>query len=211
MSYETEEQQVEAMKEWWNENGKAVMLGVGLGIAVIAGWNFWQHRTEQAAIAASDLYSQSVEALRSGDTEEAQALAKTLSDSHGGSLYASYARMAAARAAIEGGDVAAAEEHLQWAADNADHEDVKVIAQIRLARVKAELGDPDAGLSALPTSAHEAFTGMVEEARGDLHLLAGDTAAARAAYEAAESAGGVSDPATLRIKLNDLAEASDAS
>lgn len=211
MSYETEEQQVEAMKEWWNENGKAVMFGVGLGVAVIAGWNFWQHRTEQAAIAASDLYSQSVDALRSGDTEQAQALALSLSESHGGSLYASYARMAAARAAIEAGDVAAAEEHLQWAVENADHEDVKVIAQIRLARVKAELGDPAAGLSALPGSAHEAFTGMVEEARGDLHLLAGDMAAARAAYEAAETAGGVSDPATLRIKLNDLAEATDAS
>ncbi len=211
MSYETEEQQVEALKAWWDENGRAVLLGVGLGILIIAAYNFWQHRKEQAAVEASDLYSQSMDALRAGDTDKAQALAKELSDEHGGALYASYARMAAARAAIEAGDIQAAADHLSWTVKNTDHPDVKVIAQIRLARVHAELGDTDAGLKALPKGAHEAFTGMVEEVRGDLHALAGDLAAARSAYQAAQEAGGVANPQTLEIKLNDLAEPADAS
>jgi len=211
VSYETEEQQVEALKEWWDENGRAVLLGVGLGIFIIAAYNFWQSRKEANAVEASDLYSQSVDALREGDTGKAQELAEELSDEHGGTLYASYARMAAARAAIEGGDIEAAADHLKWAVNNTDQPDVKVIAQLRLARVNAELGDVEAALKTLPKSANDSFKGMLEEVRGDLQLLSGDTGAAREAYEAALEAGGVADPATLQIKLNDLAEAADAS
>lgn len=206
MSYETEEQQVEALKAWWNDNGRAVLLGVGLGIFVIAAYNFWQSRKEQSAVAASDLYSQSVDALRAGDTDKAQALATELSEEHSGVLYASYGRMAAARAAIEGGDIEAAEKHLDWAVKNTDQPDVKVIAQVRLARVRAELGDVEAGLKTLPTSVNEAFTGIVEEVRGDLLMLSGDTAAARSAYLTAQESGGVANPEALQIKLNDIAE-----
>lgn len=211
MSYETEEQQVEALKQWWDENGKAVILGVGLGVLIIAGYNYWQHRKATAAVEASDMYSESIEALRTGDTDNAQKIATELSDEHGGALYAVYARMGAARAAIEGGDVAAAADHLKWAVNNSDLPEVKTIAQIRLARVQAELGDVDAALKTLPGSPNEAFLGLVEETRGDLHVIAGDNAAARTAYQAAIDAGGVADLNALEIKLNDLSESSNAS
>jgi len=211
VSYETEEQQVEALKEWWAENGRAVLLGIGLGIAVIAGYTYWQHSREQSAVAASDGYSESIEALRSGDVAKAQALAQEVSEEHGGALYASYARLAAARAAVEDNDLAAAAEHLNWTVKNTDHPDVKLIAQIRLARVMGEQGEPAAGLAALPSTFDAAFKGIVEEARGDLHMLAGDAAAARSAYQAATEAGGTPNPTALSIKLNDLAETSDAS
>jgi len=177
VSYETEEQQVEALKEWWAENGRAVLLGIGLGIVVIGGYTWWQHSQEQAAVAASDKYSESIEALRSGDSATAQSLAKEVSEEHGGALYASYARMAAARAAVEDNDLAAAAEHLEWTVNSVD----------------------------------DAFVGIVEEARGDLHVLAGDAAAARTAYQAASDAGGSANPQALGIKLNELSEAADAS
>ncbi len=211
MSYETEEQQVEALKEWWDQNGRAVLLGVGLGVLIIAGYNYWQHRKATASIEASDLYSQSIDALRAGDTELAQSVAKELSDEHGGLLYATYARLGAARAAIEAGDIEAASAHLQWAVDNSDNPDVTTIARIRLARVQAELGDVDTALNTLPGSPNDAFKGMVEEVRGDLHVKAGDNAAARTAYEAAQAAGGVANPSALQIKLNDLAGPANAS
>ena len=211
MSYETEEQQVEAIKAWWDENGRAVMLGVGLGVFVIAAYGFWESRKEKAAVNASDLYSQSVDALRAGDTDKAQALATELSEKHSGALYASYGRMTAARAAVEAGDIEAAAEHLEWAVKHTDQPDVKVIAQVRLARIKAELGDVAAGFKALPKSVNEAFTGIVEEVRGDLHLLDGDPTAARNAYLAAQAAGGVADPDSLQMKINDIAEPANAS
>jgi predicted negative regulator of RcsB-dependent stress response len=38
--YDTEEEQVEALKRWWKENGQATLAGLVLGIIVILGWNY---------------------------------------------------------------------------------------------------------------------------------------------------------------------------
>jgi len=211
VSYETEEQQVEALKAWWAENGRAVILGIGLGIVIIGGYYFWEDRKEKAAMAASTLYNDSITALRAGDTDTAQAKAKEVSEEYGSALYASYARFSAARAAIEAGEMDAAAEHLQWVAKESDHAEVKLIAQIRLARVKGELGDAAGGLSTLPKSVPDSFVGIVEEVRGDLHVLAGDGSAARQAYEAARASGTATNSQMLDVKLNDLAEPADAS
>jgi len=94
VEYETEEQQVEALKEWWRENGKAVITGVVLGVAVIGGWTLWQKRGESQAIAASDGYSLAMEAVEAGDGAEAYSLADKLKDDQPNSLYASYANLA---------------------------------------------------------------------------------------------------------------------
>jgi predicted negative regulator of RcsB-dependent stress response len=36
--YTTEDQQVEALKRWWKENAKSILLGVALGLAAVFGW-----------------------------------------------------------------------------------------------------------------------------------------------------------------------------
>ena len=66
MEYETEEQQVEALKAWWAENGKSVMLGVGIGVAAIGGWQFWGKHKESQAREASDGYEQTIQSLADG-------------------------------------------------------------------------------------------------------------------------------------------------
>ncbi len=210
MQYETEEQQVEALKEWWRENGKAVIAGVVLGAAAIGGWGAFKAYQEKQAIAASDLFSQGIDAAVEGDAATANQLAKTIGEDHGGTLYASYTYLAAARAAVETGDLDSAASNLRWVVDNAEQDDVKLIASVRLARVLGVQGKAAEGLALLPSSYADSFKGLIEEARGDLHLAAGDTDAARSAYTAAQESGNASDAAGLLMKLNELATA-DAS
>lgn len=205
MEYETEEQQVEALKEWWAENGKAVVAGVVLGASVIGGWTFWQSYKEKQVVAASDTFSQTMAAADSSDADTALALAAELQDDNPGHLYSSYANLAAARVAVENDDLTEAARRLEWVVDNTPQGDVKLIAQVRLARVLGAGGDADAALSALPANFPESFTGLVEEARGDFLLLSGDSAGARGAYEAASASQYVSNREGLNMKLNDLA------
>ncbi|PAR85254.1 YfgM family protein, partial [Vibrio cholerae] len=40
--YDTEEQQVEAIKDWWKENGKAVIFGAVIGLGGLFGWRYYQ-------------------------------------------------------------------------------------------------------------------------------------------------------------------------
>lgn len=209
MEYETEEQQVEALKNWWSENGRAVIGGVVLGAAVIGGWTFWQDRAEKKIIAASDAFSRSLEALNQTDTDSALTLADQVKNDNPDHLYASYAAMAAARAAVESEDLGEAAKQLQWVVDNAPLDDIKLIARVRLARVKGADGDAEAGLAVLPSSFSDAFIGLVEEARGDLQVLAGDVDAARAAYQAASDSQYVANREGLTMKLNELAKPGD--
>jgi len=206
VEYETEEQQVEALKAWWNENGRAVITGVVLGGVVIGGWTLWQSRIESQAIAASDGFSQTIEAVNSSDTEVAAKLADELQDDQPDSLYSSYANLAAARADIENDDLSAAADRLEWVADNAPQSDVQLIAKVRLARVQGAMGDAAAGLSSLPSTFPEAFTGLVEEVRGDLLTIKGEPDAARTAYETAQESEYVPNREGLTMKLNELAK-----
>lgn len=205
MEYETEEQQVEALKEWWAENGRAVITGVVLGGAVIGGWKFWENRQESQAVAASDAFSRTLEAINASNTDEAIKLADELQDDQPNALYSAYSAMAAARAAVEQGDLADAASRLEWVTKNAPQDDVVLIAKVRLARVKGAAGDSSAGLASLPESFPEAFTGLVEEARGDLLIQSGDEDGARTAYEAAQASQFVANRDGLTMKLNELA------
>ena len=210
MEYETEEQQVEALKEWWRENGRAVITGVVLGGVVIGGWTFWQSRAESQAIAASDGFSKTIEAISASDTTQATELADELQDDQPDSLYSSYANFAAARADIDNNDLSSAADRLKWVSENAPQDDVRLIAKVRLARVQGALGDASAGLSSLPSTFPDSFKGLVEEARGDLRVHHGDADGARTAYEAASESEFIANPEGLTMKLNELAKA-DAS
>ncbi len=205
MQYETEEQQVEALKEWWAENGRAVIIGIVLGALLVGAWMWWKGSQEKKAVAASDNFSQTMEALQSGDSSKIAELASAAKDDHAGTLYSAYTSLAAARAAVEAGDLDEAAKQLQWAVDNAELDEVSMVARVRLARVKAAQGDAAAGLAVLPSSYADVFTHLIEEARGDLHVVAGDNAAARTAYQAAIDSGRAPDPGALQMKFNELA------
>jgi predicted negative regulator of RcsB-dependent stress response len=206
VEYETEEQQVEALKDWWTENGRAVITGVVLGATIIGGWTFWQSRVESQAVAASDGFSQTIAAINASDSDTAVKIADELQDDQPDSLYSSYANLAAARADIENDNLSGAADRLKWVANNAPQSDVQLIAKVRLARVQGALGDAAAGLASLPSSFPDAFAGLVEEARGDLLFIKGDSDAARTAYEAAQDSAFVANREGLTMKLNELAK-----
>ena len=204
MEFETEEQQVEALKSWWRENARAVIAGVAIGGGAILGWTLWQNHQEDQAVAASDAWTQTIEAADAGDAETVQRLADTLVDEYSGTLYAAYGQLAAARVAIESERLDDAATRLAWVADEASQDDVRLIARIRLARVDGARGEVQTGLERLPSDYPEAFTGLIEEARGDLLVLGDDPEAARAAYQAARDSGLAADPEALGMKLDAL-------
>jgi len=139
------------------------------------------------------------------ETEEQQVEAMKEKEEHTGTLYSAYSVMAAARSAIEQGDLETGATHLQWVVDNSELDEVGIIARVRLARVKAAQDDAAGGLSVLPENYSEVFTHLVEEVRGDLHVAAGDAEAAKIAYQAAIDTGKAPDSDALTMKINELA------
>ena len=59
--YQTEEQQVEAIKGFWKENGTAVIAGLVLGFAGFIGFNYYKDAQLANEVATSDEYQTIIE------------------------------------------------------------------------------------------------------------------------------------------------------
>ncbi len=202
-----EQEQVEALKRWWKENGTSVIAGIALGVAGIFGWNAWQNYQNTRSEQASDLYLQLVSALEQGRYELAEGLTKRLTQDFDRTTYADFARLLLAKAALDQGRPEAAKPWLDAILTNSRDEDLKHIARLRLASVLLALAKPDEGL-ALLTAAEVGdpgrFAGQYEEVKGDLYLALRQFKAAEAAYRKAVALG--RDHLYLKMKLNDSSQ-----
>ncbi len=206
MAYETDEQQVEALKEWWSENGRSIMFGAGLGLAVILGWQGYQRYLGSQAADASDLYGA---VAASTELSAQQSNFEALKSDYDSTPYAGLAGLVVAKSQLEAADYAAAETTLNWVSENAAESDIQAIAALRRARVLLQLERPEDALAALPAVAAPGFVSLQADIRGNILLAQGKRAEARAAFEEAlEAAGPVADRQLLQIKIDDLAEGS---
>ena len=113
--YQTEEEQIEAIKKWWQENGKAIVFGVVVGLSTIFGWRSWQTHVAQQAEAASGLYQQLLISVRDDKSDEAKTAAQKIIKDYDDTTYAVLARLMLAKFAIADKELDTAEEHLRTA------------------------------------------------------------------------------------------------
>ncbi len=178
-----DEADLEALKRWWDENGKGLVAAVVVAVLGTVGWQQYQGFSASKAEAASDVYASMLAIqLEGGDTEPLQALAAQLKDEYGGSSYARFGAMLEARIAVEAGDLAAAESALRWSLSAGDtRSDIGQLIQLRLARVVAAQGKEPEALAILAQGS-EAYPVAFAQAEGDIHLAAGRTDEALTAY-----------------------------
>lgn len=215
-SYRTEEEQVEALKRWWKENGQSTIVGVVLALGLGFGWQAWQRNEQVSAENASTIYQQMLQALATEDESGAdagRALALQLKDEYRGTTYAQFASLHLARLAVIEGQELEAENELRWVLSMADAgSEVHQVAQLRLARVLAAQGKADDALGLLQ-NAQTDFVASYAMARGDILLDDGREDDALAAYESAVAAldPGAPVPQTLQDKLQYLTARRDGS
>ncbi len=202
-TYQTEEEQVEAIKSWWKENGKSVIGGIVLGFAIIGGWQGWQGYQRNQGEAASAYFDAMRQAARSDQQGKAIEDGKRLIGEYGGTAYASFAALELARLSYLGGEKAAAREHLQWVTESALDPAIREVARLRLAQLLLDINEVSALQALLAEPALPAFAGEFAILRGDLARQQGDQEAARQAYREA-LANGVGDEQLLRMKLVDV-------
>ncbi|MCG7498608.1 tetratricopeptide repeat protein [Vibrio sp. Of7-15] len=200
--YETEEQQVDAIKRWWKENGKAVVLGAVLGLGGLWGWRYYQAELVASKEAASDAYGKVLSVLEAGG-DDAIAQTQTFIDAHKDNQYAVLAALQLAKVQVEANKLDEALTQLRWAAANTKDDAILPLATTRIARILAEQGQYDQALAELKNVTSESWKARVAELRGDIALRSGDAEAARTAYTEAQQLG---ESPALQMKLDDLAK-----
>jgi predicted negative regulator of RcsB-dependent stress response len=208
----TEEEQIEALKRWWEENGKQTILGIALIVGGYFGWQAWSDHSLEQASAASLTYQEMIDNLAGLNPGEVLSddkqvvvnqLAEKLKVEYSGTQYAVYAALTKAKLAVEGNDLDAAVSELQWAMDNAD-EVSEFVARLRLARVEAARGDLEKALQLVQGVDAGEMRSAFEEAKADFYLEQGNGAAAYTAYQSAlasDVSGDGSVRALLELKI----------
>ncbi|MGZ5115340.1 MAG: YfgM family protein [Burkholderiales bacterium] len=210
MAYDLEEQeQIDAIKAWWNQYGKLVMLGVIAFLLTIAAFQGWRYYRAQQADRAATLFMQLDEAERATDAKRVRDIAAQIIDKHGSTQYAGLAALAAAKAGVTTGETEDAKKNLQWAVDHAKDEDMRDVARLRLAGVLLDEKKYDEALKILAVKTGESYAMLYSDLRGDVLAAAGKPAEARAAYQLAleKSEPNSSYRRLIEIKFDALGEA----
>ena len=210
MAYDLEEQeQIAAIKGWWADHGKLVMLVVISALVAVVAIQGWRYYRTQQAEKASHLYAQLTEAERGNDSKRVRDIAAQIIDRYGSSQYAGMAALASAKAGVATGEMDDAKKRLQWAADNAKEEEMRDIARLRLAGVLLDEKKYDEALKLLSAKTGDAFVVFYADLKGDVLSAQGKAAEARAAYQQALDK---SDPQSnyrrlVELKLDALGDA----
>lgn len=210
----TEEEQVEAIKNWWKSNGRSLLVGIAVALAIVFGWKGWEQRQEAQAVHASVEYQNLLDAvltLRSkpddkGEFSTAKHLASTLKSDFADSGYASMAALLMARVSVDRGDYDAALKELDWVQKSGKDADLKQIALLRSARVKLAQGDAKAAQALLQGAKPGAYGAEYDELRGDVLAALGQKKDARAAYDKALKSATPQLSPIIQMKRDDLAQ-----
>jgi len=200
----SEEEQVEALKRWWKENGRSVVGGIVVGLGAVFGWKYWvDHQTgiaQQASVRLVEL-NQSV---AGGKGDLAREQAKRVIEQFPGTEYAVFASLSLAKVMQDSGESEAALAQFKWALDNTSEPAVQQIIRLRMARILLGLERLDEVEKLTASAGNDSFRGEFADLKGDLARSRGDYAAARAAYQEALD-NKVSNSALVQMKLDDLA------
>ena len=216
-----EEENIEALKKWWDENGKPLLFFAIFVICGYGAWLLWQNSQATDAETASDLYEEVLSLAISEPglpvTEQESLRILELFDQlkvdYSGSVYALYGALFAAQQLVNANDLDAAEDSLQWVLDNQKNglfsqtdEGLILTTNLRLGRVILAKGESERALNLVNGIDPKAFEAGFAELRGDIYVTMGRIVDARDAYIAAQQAGSSNDG--LRMKLDDLADGS---
>lgn len=203
--YTTEREQIEQIKKWWNENGKAIVFGLVLGLGGLFGYRYWDAARIAEGQSASINYEHLLKIASAGASDEATAAGEAIINGYPKSTYARLSALVLAKLAVDVRDLDEAMARLQWVLDNSGDGQIKPIAQSRMVQLlltEAEVEQAIALMSQIDPAHNDQFI----ELRGDVLLAGGEREKARAMYSQAlaeaRERGSAGD--TLQLKLDNL-------
>jgi predicted negative regulator of RcsB-dependent stress response len=196
---DSEEEQVDKLKKWWDSNGKQIIAGAVLGLAGIFGWNYYVDYQDSQALNARALYLS-----YASDSANVGAYDKLIKD-HPSSSYADQATLLMAKYLFEAENYSLALDALKPLMSR-ENSVIVSTAALRSASLYLELGQHQEALAVLNMDNANEFSGLFYNLAGDVYLDLGNNEEARNSYALAIE--NITDNSSLsqliQIKLDDL-------
>jgi len=196
---DSEEEQVDKLKKWWDSNGKQIIAGAVLGLAGIFGWNYYVDYQDSQALNARALYLS-----YASDSDNLGAYDKLIKD-HSSSSYADQGTLIMAKYLFDAGNYSLALDAIEPLLSREDSV-IASTAALRTASLYLELGQHQEALNVLNLENANGFSGLFYNLAGDIYLDLGNSEEARNNYALAIE--NVTENSSLsqliQIKLDDL-------
>jgi len=186
MALDTHEQeQIDALKAWWNENSNSILGILLIVLLTVGGWRGWDYYQTQQSIESATLFEQFLQQMDSGDVDRINDAAIAIRDKFSGSGYSPRAMLLAAGVNEHSGDRGVVRGQLQWVIDHASEESLKDVARLRIAALLLDEEKYAEAMQQLETKHTPSFDGLYADLKGDVLLAQGKTDEARSAYNLA--------------------------
>ena len=179
----SEKEQIEQIRAWWAQYGGYVIGGIGLGVALLVGYNYWQSSKLEAQLQGSALYESLTEHVVTGNLDRAELVAAEIGTDYAGTTYAAQSKLALARLYMDKNRDQDAADTLSEVLDSDADEAVKLVARARLARVLLYQGKAQEVVDLLEGQTSAAFAAIFNEILGDAYQQLGRIEDAQAAYQ----------------------------
>jgi len=196
---DTEEEQVEKIKKWWNSNGKQIIAGAVIGLAGVWGWNTYLDYQDKQSLNARGLYLS-----YASDSNNLGAYDKLTTD-FSSSTYSDQAILLMAKYLFDAGSYAQALGVIKPLINNPSSV-IANTATLRVASIYLQQGQHDQALSILEGQSEDGFSGLVFSLMGDIYLDLGNHLEAQKYYSLAidNVAENSNLSQLIQIKLDDL-------
>ncbi|MGO2335430.1 YfgM family protein [Providencia sp.] len=201
--YTNENDQVDAIKRFFANNGVALVVGLVIGVGGVFGWNYWQSHKTNVLQESAQKYEAVSTQLHSGTVQGIEAAQKFAAETD--DVYSAMMGLELAQISVDKGDLANAQKALTDALSKAKTVDMQDLISFRLARVQLALGNLDQAMTSIENIKGKSWQAAAQDVRGDVLLQKGDKAGAKAAYtQGLESDGSQSLRGILTLKLNNV-------
>jgi predicted negative regulator of RcsB-dependent stress response len=203
----TNKDEVEYLKDWWNNYGKAIAIAVVIGLGAGYAWRYWHQFQLNKATQASQIYQQLLVADKQGQPQNTrQQLLDQLVKQYPKSSYTSLAQFLSASDDVSNQQYTLAENSYQWVVTEGRNKSLQQVARLRLAKIYVYQKKYDLALKSLNHVNDKSYLPMIEGLRGDVYAALGKKDSARQAYTKAEKGLqklGVENP-LLKLKISSL-------
>ena len=198
-----EEQELSAIKAWWNENYKFIIVCFVIAFGGVFGWNYWQSHQIQKIHSASAEYEQVLFNYAKDSKAQAEQFSQFIKN-HEKTSYAVLALLDKAKIAVENNDFTLAEDALKQAMAQSTDDILSSITALRLASVQFQLGQFEPALDSLKLVKEQAWSGAKNILAGDIQLAKGDKEAAKASYQQAQQHASPLEQQLIQVRLTNL-------
>jgi predicted negative regulator of RcsB-dependent stress response len=180
-----EQEQLDSLKHFWKQYGNLITWVLIAVLGAFASWNFYQYWQRGQATQAAAMYDEVERMIQSGDLTKVDRAFADMQDKFPGTTYAQQAGLLVAKVNHDAGKVDAAKSALNWVAEKSSDDGYQAIAKLRLAGILVEVKAYDDALKLLSGSYPGHFQALAADRQGDVFVLQGKVAEAKAAYGSA--------------------------